>query len=287
MSDPFSAKLSLVIRSLSVSRARLAAELAVNKSVVARWLSGATTPSEHNLARLSALVAGHVPGFTVLDWDRDLAALAALMGVKADVGPRPQSGASPFGVELHFSEEIRAATRWRGRSYEGIYRSTRPYAGLPGRFIHDHCLVRMRPDGFLGLRMATSGVRVEGWVLPLNNQVYVIGSEFTSGAMVFALLNGSSANKVVILDGLILAPSLDTIRTPTANAILLERVSDLSPDPAADDALIDQLGATEAIAPEGSVPEAVRSHLARNDSESLIARANGLLRLPVSQSLTR
>lgn len=284
MSEPFSAKLSLVIRSLSVSRARLAAELAVNKSVVARWLSGATSPSEHNLARLSALVAGHVPGFTALDWDRDLAALAALMGVKRD-GPSP--GSPLASLELHFGGEIRAATRWRGRSYEGIYRSTRPYAGLPGRFIHDHCLVRMREDGFLGLRMATSGVRVEGWVMPLNNQVYVVGSEFTSGAMVFALLNGSSAAKVVILDGLILAPSLDTIRTPTACAILLERIADLSSNPAADDALIDQLGAQEAIAPEGSVPEPVRNHLARSDPESLIMRANGLLRLPVSQSLTR
>ena len=285
MSDPFSAKLSLVIRSLSLSRARLAAELAVNKSVVARWLSGATTPSENNLARLSTLVAGYAPGFTALDWDRDLATLAALMGVKGDVSS--QSGASPPGVELHFGEEIRAATRWRGRSYEGIYRSTRPYAGLPGRFIHDHCLVRMRADGFLGLRMSTSGVRVEGWVLPLNNQVYVIGSEFTSGAMVFALLNGSSASKVVALDGLILAPSLDTVRTPQACAILLERVSDLSSDAAADEALVDQLGAPEAIAPEGSVPEAVRNHLARNDPSSMAALAHGLLRLPVSQSLTR
>jgi hypothetical protein len=287
MTEPFSAKLSLVIRSLSVSRARLAAELAVNKSVVARWLSGATTPSEHNLARLSTLVAGFVPGFTALDWDRDLSALALLMGVNAPVTLSPAQDLRSPSIELHFGEEIRAATRWRGRSYEGIYQSTRPYAGIPGRFINDHCLVRMQDDGFLRLRMATGGVRVEGWVLPLNNQVYVIGSEFTSGAMVFALLNGSSASRVETLDGLILAPSLDTVRTPTACAILLKRMSDLSSDPAADDALIDELGAGDSLAPEGSVPDDVRRHLERSDPASMISRANGVLRLPVSQSLSR
>ena len=287
MTDPFSAKLSLVIRSLSVSRAWLAAELAVNKSVVARWLSGATTPSEHNLARLSGLVAGFVPGFTALDWDRDLSALASLMGVSTDVPlSRAVERKSP-SLDLHFGEEIRAATRWRGRSYEGIYRSTRPYAGIPGSFIHDHCLVRMHDDGFLRLRMMTSGVKVEGWVLPLNNQVYVIGSEFTSGAMVFALLNGSSASRVESLDGLILAPSLDTVRTPTACAILLKRLFDLSPDSAADDARLDQLGAGDSLAPEGSVPDDVRRHLERSGPSAMMSLANGILRLPISESLSR
>lgn len=287
MADPFSMKLSLVLRSLSVSRAWLAAELAVNKSVVARWLSGATKPSDHNLARLSALVSGFVPAFTALDWDRDIKSLASLMGVKAPPTPSSTPEVQAPSIQLHFGEEIRAATRWRGRSYEGIYQSTRPYAALPGRFIHDHCLVRMQGDGFLRLRMTTSGVKVEGWVLPLNNQVYVIGSEFTSGAMVFALLNGSSATRVEVLDGLILAPSLDTVRTPTACAILLRRLHNLSADPAADDALLDELGAAEAVAPEGSVSDDVRRHLERSDPAANTALTNGVLRLPVSQSLSR
>jgi hypothetical protein len=287
MNEPFSAKLSLVIRSLSISRALLATELALNKSVVARWLSGATMPSEHNLTRLSALVARFVPGFTALDWDRDLPGLAALMGVNAHIPSLTAQELKPPSLALHFGEEIRAATRWRGRSYEGIYQSTRPYSGLPGRFIRDHCLVRLHDDGLLRLRMATGGVRVEGWVLPLNNQVYVIGSEFTSGAMVFALLNGANATQVQVLDGLILAPSLDNARTPTANAILLQRVFNLSADPAADEALVDQLGESDPVAPEGSVPDDVRRHLARSEESSQILLANGVLRLPVSQSLSR
>jgi len=136
-------------------------------------------------------------------------------------------------IALHFGDQIRSTTRLRGPSYEGLYKSTRPYSGLPGRFIHDHCLVRMGDNGLLSLKMATGGVKVQGWVLPLNNQLYVIGSEFTSGAMVFALLNGVNSRTVEVLDGLILSPSLDALRTPTAGSIVLRRLQGLSADPAA------------------------------------------------------
>ena len=75
MSD-FAPKLNFVLKALSMSRARLASELGVDKSAVGRWASGAATPSAHNLAQLTGLVSGKVKGFTSLDWDRDLASLA-------------------------------------------------------------------------------------------------------------------------------------------------------------------------------------------------------------------
>ena len=37
MSEPFSARLALALKALSLSRGRLAADLAVDKSVVSRW----------------------------------------------------------------------------------------------------------------------------------------------------------------------------------------------------------------------------------------------------------
>eukprot|EP01035_Chromulina_nebulosa_P025913 gene25913-33869_t len=48
---------------------------------------------------------------------------------------------------------------------------------------------------------------------------------------------------------------------PVAAACLLERVGQLSGDPAADEARYEELLATHPIAPEGSVPEAIRRHL--------------------------
>jgi transcriptional regulator with XRE-family HTH domain len=57
----FSDNLRLVLELLSMSAARLASELAVDKSVVSRWLNGSVQPSAHNLSRLSAFVASRLP----------------------------------------------------------------------------------------------------------------------------------------------------------------------------------------------------------------------------------
>ena len=40
----FSSKLQLVLKALSVSRGRLAAEIGVDKSLAGRWCSGAVRP---------------------------------------------------------------------------------------------------------------------------------------------------------------------------------------------------------------------------------------------------
>ena len=78
---PFSKKLDLVLKALSMSRGRLAAELGVDKSLVGRWASGTVTPSAHNLENLTRLVAQRRAGFTMLDWDRSLDGLAQVFGV--------------------------------------------------------------------------------------------------------------------------------------------------------------------------------------------------------------
>ncbi len=59
-------------------------------------------------------------------------------------------------------------TALRGSAYEGFFRSTRPYVLQPGRFVHDHGVIRLDDDGLLSLRMGTGGTFVEGWMLPLH-----------------------------------------------------------------------------------------------------------------------
>ena len=63
----FTARLELILKALSLTRGRLAAELGVDKSLVGRWVSGAVKPSALNLERLTAFVARRQPGFTLLD----------------------------------------------------------------------------------------------------------------------------------------------------------------------------------------------------------------------------
>jgi hypothetical protein len=285
MNDSFSEKFNLILKVLSISRARVAAELGVNKSVVARWASGATVPSSHNLAGLSALLARTIPGFTALDWDRDLDSLAEFLGVGASRGaPTPSARALP----LPFLDQVVATTALRGPAYEGFYRSTRPYAAEPGRFIHDHSLVRIGADGLLQFRMITAGVVAEGWILAVLNQLFIIGAEFTGGAYTFAILHGVNGVKCDVLDGITLTSIYDVGRSPAATPVVYHRIGELTGDPATDDARLRELAAPNPVAPEGSVPEDLRNHLVRDIGPSHAALGGDwVLHLPLARALSR
>lgn len=290
MSEPFAKKLELVLKVMSMSRARLAADLAVDKSVVGRWVSGAVIPSAHNLSRLTGLIAERIPGFTGLDWDRSLAAFAELIGadLKAVAGHSPTADSALSGLPLMGMEQFLSATTLRGPAYEGFYRTTRPYILAPGRFIHDHAMVRIDPNGLLRLRIGAGGTIADGWVLPAGNQLFVVTVDVISGAVLFGIFHGVATPKAEVVDGLVLAPSLDVGRTPAAYPMILERVEDLGGDTEADNARFLELAARDPVAPEGSIPESVRRHL-NSDFGPTAAALGGdlLLRLPLTQSMAR
>jgi transcriptional regulator with XRE-family HTH domain len=288
MSQPFARKLELVLKVLSMSRARLAADLGVDKSVVGRWVSGAVQPSAHNLSLLSALIAERIPGFKTLDWDRALPALADLLG--ADLEGVADEGLAPglAGLPLAQMDLFLAATALRGEAYEGFFRSTRPYVLAPGKFVHDHGMIRRDANGLLRLKIGTGGTVVEGWMLLHGAQLFAIAIDLTSGAVLFGLFNGVGTARADVVDGLVLAPALDAGRTPTAHAMVFERVGDLTGDTDADDRRFESLAALDPVAPEGSISEALRHHLT-GDFGPLQAALGGdlLLRLPLSRSLAR
>lgn len=279
MPDTFSAKFALILKALSISRGRLAADLGVDKSVVGRWATGAVKPSDHNLSRLTGLIAERLPGFTALDWDRGGADFASLLGA---------APGAASGLPLPLLDQIKSTTALRGAAYEGFFRSTRPYVMQPGRFVHDHGMLRLDADGLLGLRMGTGGTFVEGWMLPMHNQLFCIAADVTSGALLFGVFNGVATARAQIIDGLVLGPSLDPGRTPTAYAMMFERISDLSGDTEADDAHFERLAALDPLAPEGSVPEGLRAHLLRDVGPAAAALGGDmLLNLPLSRSIAR
>jgi hypothetical protein len=287
MSETFSAKLDLVLKALSISRGRLAADLGVDKSVVGRWVTGAVKPSSHNLSSLTALIAGRVPGFKTLDWDRSFADLATLLGADPSAVPGRDTR-DPPGLPLAIAEHILATTALRGSAYEGFFRSTRPYVLQPGRFVHDNAMVRLDPTGYLRLRMGTGGTVVEGWVLTLHNQLFTIAADVTSGAMLFGIFYGVATPRADVIDGLMLGPALDVARTPTACAIIFERIGDLTDDPEADDRRFDELAQSDPVAPEGSISEEMRKHLVRDiGPEQQAMGGDVLLRLPLTRSLSR
>jgi hypothetical protein len=285
MSEPFSAKLGLVLKVFSMSRGRLAADLGVDKSVVGRWVTGAVRPSAHNLSLITALVAQRQPGFTSLDWDRSLPALAAVLGADPAASP----GLAPVpGLRFAILDQAQATTTLRGAAYEGFFRSTRPFLTLPGRFLHDHCMIRRDPTGLLRFHMGTGGTFFEGWVLLMQNQLFCLAEDLTSGALFFSILNGVGTARADLVDGLSLAAALDSGRTPMAMALILERIGDLTGDREADDARFAELAASDPVAPQGSIPDAIRDHLLRDIGPSeLAAGGDLLLRMPLSRSMSR
>jgi hypothetical protein len=279
---PFAAKLTLTLKALSLSRGRLASDLEVDKSVIARWLAGQVKPSEYNLTRLTAVIAGLRPGFTMLDWDRDLPDFADLMGAGTGKTRFPQ------GLALPLLEQIGALTDLRGAAYEGFFRTTRPSALMPGRFLHDHGIVRRDATGLLTYRMGIAGTEFHGWLLPIQNQLFCISTDMTSGTMVFAIFNGVAHHRSEIIDGITLSTALDAARTITAAPIILSRLGDLTGDEAADDAHYRELITRAPLAPEGSVPQAVCDHLARDFGPDQLAKGGDwLLCMTLARSMAR
>ena len=288
MSEPFAKKLELTLKVLSMSRSRLAAGLAVDKSVVGRWVSGAVQPSAHNLSLLSALIAERIPGFTALDWDRTLPSFADLIGADLETVSGRNPASPTLGLPLVGMDQFLSATALRSEAYEGFWRSTRPYVMEPGRFIHDHGIVRRDANGLLRLRIGTGGTVVDGWILPLGSQLYIIVIDVITGAVLFGLFNGVSGARADVVDGLVLAPSMDAGRTPTAHAMVFERIGSLTGDTEADDKHFLELAILNPVAPDGSISEAMREHLTGDFGPAAAARGGELLlRLPIWESLAR
>lgn len=286
----FAAKLDLVLKALSTSRGRLAADLGVDKSLVGRWASGAVTPSAHNLENLTRLIASKRDGFTMLDWDRDLDSLADVFGVKNHLNSDtpPPARPAPEALPMPVLEMARLTTERRGATYEGFWKTTRPSVMMPGRFFHDHGMIRKADNGLLEFKVGGAGLLFEGWLLPAEGQLFAILFDTVGQTPIFLILNGVPLSKASLLDGIVMAAALNAARTPSAYPIILERVGDLSGDREADDARCAELLQLDPQAPEGEVPADIRKHLVR-DIGPAAAKAGGdmFLLAPMVSTLSR
>ncbi|MFZ5671152.1 MAG: hypothetical protein ACOY4K_16815 [Pseudomonadota bacterium] len=287
--ENFPGKLDLVMKALSFSRGRLAADLGVDKSVVARWATGAVSPSEHNLAALTQLIAQKKPGFSMLDWDRSPEALVGLFGGESRAeAARP---VTPRSLDLlaPLIEQSRLTTDRRGAAYEGFWRSTRPSVIMEGRFFHDHGMIRRESDGLLRFNAGGSGLLFQGWVLLNEGQLFIVLYDTVGLTPIFLILNGVPLQKASLLDGIVMASALNAARTPSAYPVILERIGDLSGDREADDARCQELIARDPLAPEGEVPEHIQKHLVRDVGPGAVAAGVGDLFLlaPVTTTLSR
>lgn len=263
MDDGFGEKLAMVLKALTLSNGRFAADLGVDKSVVGRWLSGAVRPSMHNLARLTGEIAAKSPGFSMLDWDLDLPDLRALVAGDR----RPPSRANETAAMLldwpprGVVEEAAAATALRGDAYEGFWRSTRLSNEVPGRFVHDQILMRKSSNGLLQVRTGVIEMRFEGISFPSQTQLIGLNVDAESGVFIFSVFNGVLRHRADLMDGLALTVTRNAGGSAVAMPVVMERTGELTGDEAADDARYEASIEMNPLAPEGSVPEHIRNHL--------------------------
>lgn len=285
--NDFPSRLLLALKALSISRGRLASELAVDKSVISRWLSGRQAPTGENLANLTALVASHRPGFSLLDWESDLEALSAKLGVApegADTGWGPLAAWLPESV----LRETKTLTDLRGDAYEGHWRTTRPAMGQPGRFVHDACLIRRAGNGILTTRIAVEDMRFEGWTFMTQTQLFSVLSEPRTGMFTFSIFNAVLRHRADVLDGVSMGLQRVGGGSPAAMGCLMERVGFLSGDPAADDAAFEAAAQADPLAPEGSIPPEVAARLMPDVGPTALAAGGmAILHMPFATSLSR
>ena len=269
----FPARLQLALKALSLSRGRLASELAVDKSVISRWINGGQAPSGENLARLTTLIERRRPGFTLLDWEADDDTFAAKLGVGPAEPFQPAEAMDVLAAWLpaEVLAESKALTELRGADYEGFWRITRPAISAPGRFIYDHVMLWRADNGFLRCRIWAEDMRFEGWTFMTQTQLFSVLADPRSGLFTFSIFNAVMRHKAYVMDGLHLAVQRVGGGSPLALASIAERVGDLSGDPEADDATYAELTKANLLAPEGAVPEDIRNHIFKDHGPTSLA----------------
>jgi transcriptional regulator with XRE-family HTH domain len=231
------------MKAIALSRGQLAADLGVDKSVVSRWLSGATVPTDHNLARLTARVTRNVPGFTMLAWERDIDGLHALLGLADGTGAAAPAGTQPaivadlarplidlpdfahlpaFGPAAHESSA-------RGARWCGLWQSWMATVGRPDLFHCEHTVIRQQGSWLSG---HAHGVCYR-WPLAgfiANGQLLLVFSDASD--FVFRQFNRADQPIIDQVDGLMLAAASLPHQAPTACRVLMIRLlgADAAPE---------------------------------------------------------
>lgn len=227
-------KLGGLLKVLTMSRVALAQRLAVDKSLVSRWLSGAVHPSEHNLARLSEMVSEKLPEFRLSDWYTSLEEFASRFGLDVTKSKQAADEAWSKGPLGAFLEAARPELAFRGDAYCGFWRTSRPSVLIRDRIFHDYGMVRRTDDGLLAVHMEGSGLDFRGWLFPVAGNAFVFLFDSTGRTPMNVVFKGTPLPKATTLDGILMMAALDSDRTPAAVPILLERVGDVTDDAEAD-----------------------------------------------------
>src|SRR5882757_2501449 len=116
--EDFAAKLALLAKRLNWSRAKLAQEVGVDKSLAARWLNGNSRPTGNSLMQLTMAVSRTIEGFTAADWDLRGEQFARRLGIEP--APAAAGGRAATRLILSGLRNPPPAATW-GAAYVGLW----------------------------------------------------------------------------------------------------------------------------------------------------------------------
>jgi transcriptional regulator with XRE-family HTH domain len=106
--EGFAGKLRLAMGRANLSRAQLARAVAVDKTVLGRWLNGVLQPSDHSLSALTAVLARHLPQFDRVARDGSVADFARRLGVQPAAPALPPDASPVLPGALQVTAPARA-----------------------------------------------------------------------------------------------------------------------------------------------------------------------------------
>jgi hypothetical protein len=220
--DDFAAKLALLTKRLNWSRAKLAREVGVDKSLAARWLTADTRPSDNSFMQLNAAAARTLNGLTAAEWDLPTEQFARRLGLEHEPRSAPSAAAGPGRTTLsglHHPHKV----EW-GRPYLGLWAGFFQSLSNWGRPLL--YVTRFAVDE-LGLRFAWSVGEFsgEGPALATHSYIHcVLEVQPLYDKVYMFVFNAVRDPHAAVMDGLICGAGTDG--TPAASPILLLRVDE-------------------------------------------------------------
>lgn len=289
MPSDFSRKLDIALKALDLSRTRLAKLVGVDKSVASRWASGASVPSDGNLRALTDALKKQRAGLALADWELDIEAFAAKLGVSAPA-PATAVDATDALVLRSFAAFRRDIDR-EAPIYEGFYLTYNRSSSNTGD-VTRRALKIWRDGG--RLRFLSSNVSplydVEGEIFVWRGKLFFFGEMRRFDGVSLSILNGTTQPTPTYLTGIAAGLGADSLLSPNATAVVMEFQGRFTGDPARDDQTWRRLiGTARELAQSGTGANALPSAIARSlDVKVGVPGPGGeidwLLRVPVTRA---
>ena len=257
--EDFAAKLALLAKRLNWSRAKLAQQVGVDKSLAARWLNGNSRPTGNSLMQLTSAVAQAIDGFTAADWDLSAEQFSRRLGIETAPRSPAERRDAPARLTLSGLRNPPPAATW-GAAYLGLWAGF--YQSLTNRGVARLCVSEFAIGGD-GMRLShTDGFfTCEGAAVATHNHLHAICEivPLDNHLIFFAFNAAQDMQGVAVIDGLKCGVGPDD--TPSAVPLVLFRIDDAAGDPPSIAAL------TTAVARANDRIESERLHAQRHQPQ--------------------